>query len=315
MKKMVLCGLGYISERVAKGCVAAKNMELYGLVSSNSERAKEYQERFQVEKIFTTYEEMFADKQVDVAYLATPNHVHYDQIMACLDHGIHVICEKPMVATKEEVQALFAHAKQKNCFLMEAEKTFFSDLLMGVKAIIDAGEIGELRHIEADYHYDIRAMKYPTSHWVFQKNGGVALDIGVYPICFAHYFAQADVKSHTSIKKYYEDYTCEFFYQSMINYKNHISAVVKADWLQLDTCKGIGYLYGTKGYIKVPQYWKDNKASIYNQLGELVKEIEVQFESDFTGEIEHVADCLTQGLLQSPILSEEISLEILRVMQ
>lgn len=311
MINMVICGLGYISERVAKGCCYTSNMNLYGFLSSNQEKAKAYQIKYNAQAIFTSYEQMWGDDNVDVVYLCTPNHVHHEQIKMCLKNHKHVICEKPMVATIEEIKELFAYAKKQNCFLMEAEKTFFSPLLLDLKDKIKHGLIGEVYYMKAEYNYDIRKNNYPKNHWVFQKNGGCALDVGVYPICFTHFFAGCSVKSAQIIKKNYEDYDCDFLYQALIEYENGISASVKSCWLQEVTNKGVGYIYGTKGYIEIPAYWKDNKAVIH--LDGESQNIEVKMESDFTGEIEHVATCIEQGLLESPILGEKESIEILRV--
>ncbi len=313
MKNMVICGLGYISARVAQGCVLANNMNMYGFVSSDESKALAYKEKYHAQKIFNTYEDMYQDDKVDVVYLATPNHVHYEQVMECLKHKKHVICEKPFVATEHEIIALFAYAKQQNLFLMEAEKTFFSPLLLAIRDKIKTGVIGEVYHIQADYNYDVRKLNYPDTHWVFKENGGCALDVGVYPICFAHFFANANVISSQGLKRMYEDYTCDFMYQALIQYDNGISASVKSSWLQDLPLKGFGHIYGTEGYIEVPQYWKDNKATIYSDKGK--ESIEIEILSDFCGEIEHVATCIEQGLLQSPILSEAMSLQILKVIE
>lgn len=313
MKNMVVCGLGYISARVAQGCVYASNMNMYGFVSSDEEKALTYKEKYNADKIFLTYDEMYADDKVDVVYLATPNHVHYDQIMTCLSHKKHVICEKPMVATEEEIVKMFDYAKQQGCFLMEAEKTFFSPLLLAIRDKIHTGVIGEVYHIQADYNYDVRKLNYPNTHWVFKENGGCALDVGVYPICFAHFFANADVISSQSLKRGYEDYNCDFFYSALIQYGNGISASVKSNWLQEYPIKGYGYIFGSKGYIEVPHFWKDNKAIVHVDDTHEVMEIDIL--SDFTGEIEHAATCIEEGLLQSPILSEKMSLEILKVIE
>ena len=68
---------------------------------------------------------------------------------------------------------------------------------------------------------------------------------------------------------------------------------------------------GADGYIEIPAFWKGTKA--YLHKNGVVEEISVEMESDFEGEVTHAAECIEKGLLESPVLGEEMSLEIIRV--
>ena len=72
-----------------------------------------------------------------------------------------------------------------------------------------------------------------------------------------------------------------------------------------------GILGGTEGYIEVPAFWKSSKAYLHKD-GK-VEEISVEMESDFEGEVSHAAECIEKGLLESPVLGEEMSLQIIRI--
>lgn len=86
---------------------------------------------------------------------------------------------------------------------------------------------------------------------------------------------------------------------------------MRANWFYQAKNKGNTVLVGDKGYFEIPAYWKGNKAYLHKD-GEIT-EIEVDMESDFEGEITHAIECIEDGLLESPVLGEEMSVEIIRV--
>lgn len=313
MVNMVVCGLGKISRRVSQGCQYSKNMNLYGFISSQKRKAILYKEEFHATKAFTSFEEIYVDPHVDVVYLCTPNFAHYRQIKDLLTHHKSVICEKPMVLQIQELEELFHLAKKNHVFLMEAHKTAFNPLLKEVKQIIDAGTIGKVYHIEAEYSHRILNDDIDMDHWVFQESGGVSRDIGVYPVCFSHYMAQSELASHYTVKSNCVDFPCDFFFESLIKYKNGITANVRSSWLYDIDNKGCGTIYGTKGWIKIPAYWKGKEA--YLSVGTQTKKITVHFKSDFTGEIEHAALCIAADKTESDIVSMNFSKRILEIIE
>ena len=311
MKNVAVMGLGYISKRVAEGVALSQNANLYAFASRDINKAKEMAEKMQVSYYYGSYEEMLANPDIDVVYICTPNALHYDQIMLCLSYGKHVVCEKPMVADEVQVKKLFAEARRKGCFLMEAEKTMFTPLNVKLKQMVREGVIGKLQAIRAEYSYDV-LKEVDTDHWVLEKEmGGSAYDIGVYPISFAHFMAGSKMQDLQVEKLMHPEYSCDFGMQADILYENGVYGFLKTNWFYTAEHKGSAILAGDEGYIKVPAFWKSTKAYLYKD-GK-VEEISVEMESDFEGEVTHAAECIEKGLLESPVLGEEMSLEIVRV--
>ena len=308
-----IIGLGNIAHRVAKGILCSEKANLYAAASRNIENAEKFKEQYGAEKAYGSYEELLTDSKVDIVYICTPNALHYDQIMLCLSWGKHVVCEKPMVATSEQVKELFAEARKKGCFLMEAEKTMFTPLNKKLKQMIDDGVIGKLQAIRAEYSYDV-LKEVESDHWVLDKNmGGSAYDIGVYPISFAHYLAGSPIAELKAGRVDHPDYECDFGMQADIRYENGVYGFLQTNWFYTPEHKGSGILAGTDGYIEVPAFWKGTKA--YLHKNGTVEEISVEMESDFEGEVTHAAGCVEAGLLESPVLGEEMSLEIIKVVE
>ncbi len=308
-----IIGIGNIAHRVAKGILCSPKANLYAVTSRSIENAERFKEQYGAEKAYGSYEELLKDSLVNAVYICTPNALHFDQIKLCLSYGKHVICEKPMVANEDQMKTLFAEAKSRGCFLMEAEKTMFTPLNVKLKQMIQAGVIGKLQAIRAEYSYDVLE-EVESSHWVLgEEMGGSAYDIGVYPISFSHFFANAKMQELKVEKVTHPEYPCDFGMQADIRYENGIYGFLKTNWFYTAEHKGSAILAGETGYIEVPAFWKSTKAYLHKDGN--VEEISVEMESDFEGEVTHAAECIENGLLESPVLGEEMSLEIIRVVE
>ena len=313
MKNVGILGPGNIANRVAKGVICSPKANLYAVASRNIDKAKSFADKYGAEIYYGSYEEMLNDPNVDLVYICTPNTFHYEQIKLCLVHGKHVICEKPMVKDEAQVRELFAIAREKNCFLMEAEKTMFTPLNKKVKKMIAEGAIGKLHTIRAQYCSD-GLDGLPEEHWVLgEEFGGCTYDIGVYPICVSHFYADAKIKEFQAEAVKHPEYKCDFGMDADIFFENGIYGCVRANWFYQAKDKGKAVLVGDKGYFEIPAYWKGNKAYLHKDG--IVTEIEVAMESDFEGEITHAIECIEDGLVESPILGEEMSVEIIRVVE
>lgn len=313
MKNIGILGLGNIANRVANGVICSKKANLYAVASRNLDNAKNFALKYNSETYYGSYEEMLQDPKVDLVYICTPNTFHYEQIKLCLSHKKHVICEKPMVKDESQVRELFTFAKEHGLFLMEAEKTMFTPLNKKIKEMITEGTIGKLHTIKAQYCSD-GLDGLADDHWVLGNDmGGCTYDIGVYPICAAHFYADSRMKEFQAEGVNNPAFHCDFGMDCDIFYENGIYASVRSNWFYQAKDKGKAVLVGDKGYFEIPAYWKGNKAFLHKD-GHITK-IEVDMDNDFEGEITHAVECIEAGLSESPILGEEMSLEIIRVVE
>ncbi|KAG8689423.1 hypothetical protein FRC09_012429 [Ceratobasidium sp. 395] len=107
-------------------------------------------------KAYGSYEEVVADKNVDVVYVGTPHTHHYTSTALALRAGKHVLCEKPFTSNAAELKSLIAIAKENNVFLMEAMWTRFLPVSHAIKSIIDSGELGDVKVLHADLAGDFK---------------------------------------------------------------------------------------------------------------------------------------------------------------
>ncbi|PZR52676.1 gfo/Idh/MocA family oxidoreductase [Xylanimonas oleitrophica] len=132
-----------------------------------------------------SYEELVTDDDVDVVYVATPHSHHLEHALLAVGAGKHVLVEKPLTRSVAESELLLDAAREAGVFCMEAMWTRFLPHVAALRAVIARGEIGQVRTVQAEF--DV-AFPYDPEHRLFAPGlaGGALLDLGVYPLAFAH---------------------------------------------------------------------------------------------------------------------------------
>ncbi|KAF7356881.1 NAD(P)-binding protein [Mycena venus] len=138
-------------------------------------------------KAYGTYEEVYADKDVDAIYIGTPHTYHYINALDAICAKKHVLCEKPVTSNVPELRALLAAAKENGVFFMEAMWTRFQPLPQAVIKILDSGELGAPVVVHADLSGDFDIQNIPKTHRILDPalGGGALLDLGPYPLVWA----------------------------------------------------------------------------------------------------------------------------------
>ncbi|WP_407319212.1 Gfo/Idh/MocA family oxidoreductase [Isoptericola halotolerans] len=131
------------------------------------------------------YEALVADDEVDAVYVATPHSHHLEHALLAIEAGKHVLVEKPLTRSVSESRTLLDAAEAAGVFCMEAVWTRFLPHVAAIRGAIARGEIGEVRTVIAEF--DV-AFAFDPSHRLFAPElaGGALLDLGIYPITFAH---------------------------------------------------------------------------------------------------------------------------------
>lgn len=132
-----------------------------------------------------SYAALVADPDVDVVYVATPHSHHREHALLAIAAGKHVLVEKAFTRSTGEAEDVLAAAKEAGVFCMEAMWTRFLPHVAAVRGVIARGEIGEVVTVSADF--DVH-FPFDPAHRLFAPElaGGALLDLGVYPVAFAH---------------------------------------------------------------------------------------------------------------------------------
>ena len=178
-------GTNNITDWVIAGGRQDERFELTAVCSRTEERAQEFAAKHGIPHTFTSLEEMAASDVVDAIYIATPNCCHAEQAILCMNHGKHVLCEKPFASNAKEVRSMIEAAQRNKVTLMEAMISTFNPNFIIAKNHLE--KLGTIRRYFASYcQYSSRYDKFKEgvilNAFKPELSNGAVMDIGIYTI-------------------------------------------------------------------------------------------------------------------------------------
>lgn len=182
-----ILGTGMIARRFAAALAHVPGASLAGVMSRDGATARAFSAAYAVTaklpapEALTDLAAILADPAIDIVYIATPNHLHAAQAIACLEAGKSVLCEKPLALDGGQARAIAAAAELSGRFCMEAMWTLCLPALDKARAMIGSGQVGQIHMVNASLSY---AHVYDPKDRFFNPalGGGALLDLGVYPL-------------------------------------------------------------------------------------------------------------------------------------
>lgn len=165
-------------------------VEVVAIAARDPARAQRVATRYKIPRLHTTYADLVADPELDAIYNPLPNSLHCEWTLRALEAGKHVLCEKPLAANAVEAVQMAETATTHGLVLMEAFHNLYHPLLMRVKEIINSGELGTLRHVEA--HFCTIMWRWWDIRWDYGLAGGATMDVGAYAIRLLRFFTGAE---------------------------------------------------------------------------------------------------------------------------
>ncbi len=172
-----------INERLIPCIRASSRSELVAVASRDGERARRYAADWQIPTSHDSYEALLADPDVDIVYLSLPNSLHAEWNIKCADAGKHVLCEKPLAVTVEEVDRIAAAAQRNAVVLQEACMMRFHRQTDDVRRLVAEGAIGEARIVRSVFTFTLN--RDDDIRLDPELGGGVLWDLGSYQVSLA----------------------------------------------------------------------------------------------------------------------------------
>ena len=273
--------------------------EIIALSSRTIEKAQEKASLWDIPKAYGSHQALLNDRDINIVYISSVNSQHYQMAKQALEMGKHVVCEKPCTTASADTQKLFALAREKGLFLMEAQKMLFLPAILAVRDRICSGEIGEVHMAELSHSFSAG-----YNAWQFEPalGGGTLLSSGIYAVQLLQ-FLFGQIQQISGVRSALDNgaewqYTVSGRMDKDILFSFHNSTQVTLD----NSAK----IYGTKGHIVIPEYWKARKALIYKPDA-APEVLEFPCRHELIYEAMHIAECIHSGKIESPVVSEAVS--------
>jgi len=302
-----ILGPGMIANRFATDLRHVKDARVVAVGSRSAEKAAEFASQYGAARAYGSYEELAADPEVDVVYVATPHVFHKEHTLLCLNHGKAVLCEKPMAVNAADESEMIATARARGLFLMEAMWTRYLPVMNKVRQWLAEKRIGEVRMVTADFGF--RSEIKPEGR-LFNPAlaGGGLLDVGVYTIALAQMIYGRAPKSIQATAEIIEP-GIDAQTAVILGY-DHGELALLSSAVRTNTPQEARIL-GTEGNIHIPDFWHATTATL-SANGCLPAK--TKSEAGYHFEAIEVGYCLRTGKQESALMPWEESLTIARIM-
>ena len=247
-----ILGTGWIAHEMGEA-LNAVNGEIYAVCDTTLEGAKKY-----------AADEMIADPDVDIVYIATPHNLHYQFLLQSVKAGKHVFCEKSITVNSRQLEECVAIAQEKGLVICDGMTLLHMPLYKELKKKIAEGAIGDVKMVQVNFG---SCKEYDVKNRFFSKElaGGALLDIGVYATSFARYFMKSKPDVVLTTANYFEtgvDGTSGILLKNPDGEMAVMALTMRAKQPKR------GVVAGEKGFIEIYDYPRAAKATItYTESG------------------------------------------------
>ncbi|SKB02610.1 Gfo/Idh/MocA family protein [Sporosarcina newyorkensis] len=236
-------------EELIPAFLEADNAVVTAIASSNKQ-VSSIAEKFGIQKVYSDYDSLLDDKEIDAVYIPLPNTLHRVWVEKAAEKGKHILCEKPAALTKKEAEGMITFCNERNVIFLEAFMYQFHPQHDRVKEIIASGEIGKVKLIRASFSFllegvenDIRTQR--------SLGGGSLYDVGCYCLHSIANITGSKIEEVFVSARVDPKYQVDMSVQGIAKLENGIKAVFDAS---LEQVRRQQYeIVGTKGTIAVPR--------------------------------------------------------------
>jgi predicted dehydrogenase len=308
---------GHIASVLAKDlALLPDEARLVAVGSRSADKAAAFAAEYGFERSHGSYEELAADPDVDVVYIASPHNDHYPSAKLCLEAGKSVLVEKPLTVSPQLSEELVALARDRGLFLMEALWTRTQPLIRHAAELVASGQLGEVRHIDAQFGF---AFDGPETHRLLdpEQAGGAILDAGVYPVHAVNLFlgeptGLTGFGTHASTGV--DDHAAALLtYPATADRGAATASVVCTLKAQLPTRLAV---YCTEGRVMVDDFFiRPERVTVHRAGQESADQLVTSWPGGgYTFEAQEVMRCLRMGEQESPLVPWDATLEVARTL-
>ena len=255
--KWATLGTGVIANELAQA-LQSLGGNLYSVANRTYDKGLAFAQKYGIQKVYQTIDEVFEDPEVDIIYISTPHNTHINYLRKALSAGKHVLCEKSITLNSEELEEAIALAEENQVILAEAMTIFHMPIYRRLRELVQSQALGDLKMIQMNFG---SYKDYDMTNRFFNRNlaGGALLDIGVYALSFVRWFMSETPNQVSSQVKLAPTGVDEQVGILLSNPKGEMATIALTLHAKQPKRGTIAY---DKGYIELYEYPRGQKAII-----------------------------------------------------
>lgn len=255
--KWATLGTGVITNELAQA-LQSLGGNLYSVANRTYDKGLAFAQKYGIQKVYQTIDEVFEDPEVDIIYISTPHNTHINYLRKALSAGKHVLCEKSITLNSEELEEAIALAEENQVILAEAMTIFHMPIYRRLRELVQSQALGDLKMIQMNFG---SYKDYDMTNRFFNRNlaGGALLDIGVYALSFVRWFMSETPDQVSSQVKLAPTGVDEQVGILLSNPKGEMATIALTLHAKQPKRGTIAY---DKGYIELYEYPRGQKAII-----------------------------------------------------
>lgn len=301
-------GTGVIANQMAQA-LQKMGKNLYAVANRTHSKALSFAEKYGVEKVYDSIDEVFTDDNVDIIYITTPHNTHIQYIRKALENKKHVFCEKAITLNSDELEEAVKLAEENGVIIAEAMTIWHMPLYKKLRQIAQSGKLGKLQLIQLNFG---SFKDYDMSNRFFNINlaGGALLDIGVYSLSLARSFMSSQPTEIKSQVKFAESGVDEQASIIMMNDESEMATITLSLHSKQPKRAVISF---EKGYIEIMEYPRADKAIIVDaETGEKTEIAEGETELALMYEMEDMEYAINSGDVSG--LKLDSTIDVMKIM-
>lgn len=282
----VLGCAGIALKHVIPAIIEASNAEPYAIASRSEEKLNAVAEKFSFKKAYKSYDELLDDENVDAVYIPLPNALHKEWVIKAAKARKHILCEKPLALTEEDVKAMTGEAEKNNVKLMEAYMYRFTPRTKVLKELLENNVVGEISQIISNYSFYLE--DYNNIRVNSALGGGALHDVGCYPVNLMGWITNDYPIS--IVAQMVERNGVDISLTASLKYKSGIMGTVNCSFL--GDSEEMTEITGTKGTLIIRDTYYDTDLPILFYHGDKETVYPVEKCNRYTKEIQAFAECI-----------------------
>ena len=308
--KWGIIGTGGIARAFSNDIGFLSDNVIAAVGSRSLENAENFVKTIPGAKAHGSYDALINDSDIDAIYVATPHPSHKENVIAALNAGKSVLCEKPFAVNAHEAREMVAAAKANDVALMEAMWARFLPHYAKIREIVASGVLGQITTIHADHgqrlaDQNIARLVEPS------LAGGALLDLGIYPISFAHMVL--GIPQSITSSAVFTDKGVDAQTSLILDYANGSQAILNTTMIVQTPCTAV--IAGLNGYLEVNRTFYNPTSMRLTLFDGTV----TNYPSDYKGygfreQAVEFARVVKSGAKESPILTWADTIAIMEIM-